>query len=103
MSVTTSPSTESPKNSRRSLVTVSPCSNANDRCVRAASRSLAAGVVPAVAAHPMGHLGLLALRTRAVRRRLRLPVRTSLRGAGFALLLLGDRHGGSFLVSRCPE
>src|SRR3954469_13609067 len=38
MSVTIRPSTESPRNSRRSFVTSSPCSNANDRWVRAASR-----------------------------------------------------------------
>src|SRR3954447_12663030 len=39
MSVTIRPSTESPRNSRRSFVTSRPCSNANDRCVNAASRS----------------------------------------------------------------
>src|SRR5262245_2600237 len=39
MSVTISPSTESPRNSRRSFVTSRPCSNANDRWVSAASRS----------------------------------------------------------------
>src|SRR5690349_2228259 len=38
MSVTIRPSTESPRNSKRSFVTSSPCSNANDRCVSAASR-----------------------------------------------------------------
>src|SRR5712691_9150144 len=41
MSVTTRPSTESPRNSIRSFVTVVPCSNAYDRCVSAASRSAA--------------------------------------------------------------
>src|SRR5262249_11607458 len=39
MSVTIRPSTESPRNSSRSFVTSSPCSNANERCVSAASRS----------------------------------------------------------------
>src|SRR6476646_6663389 len=39
MSVTISPSTESPRNSRRSFVTSRPCSNANERCVSAPSRS----------------------------------------------------------------
>src|SRR6478672_2451736 len=39
MSVTMSPSTESPRNSRRSFVTSRPCSNANERWVSAASRS----------------------------------------------------------------
>src|SRR4051794_1233010 len=38
MSVTISPSTESPRNSRRSFVTSSACSNANERWVSAASR-----------------------------------------------------------------
>src|SRR4029079_8706341 len=38
MSVTISPRTESLRNSRRSLVTSSACSNAKDRCVSAASR-----------------------------------------------------------------
>ncbi len=36
MSVTTSPSTESPRNSRRSFVISVPCSNAYERCVSAA-------------------------------------------------------------------
>src|SRR6188472_3406747 len=38
MSVTIRPSTESPRNSRRLFVTSRPCSNANERCVSAASR-----------------------------------------------------------------
>src|SRR5947199_169162 len=38
MSVTIRPSTESPRNSRRSFVTSRACSNANDRWVSAASR-----------------------------------------------------------------
>src|SRR5439155_20858729 len=38
-SVTTRPSTESPRNSSRSFVIVRSCSNANDRWVREASRS----------------------------------------------------------------
>src|SRR4051795_752959 len=38
MSVTISPSTESPRNSNRSLVTSRACSNANERWVTAASR-----------------------------------------------------------------
>src|SRR2546428_15329 len=40
-SVTTSPSTASPRNSSRSLVVGTLCSNANDRWVRAASRRAA--------------------------------------------------------------
>ena len=43
MSVTTSPSTESPRNSSRSFVTGSPCSNAKERCVSAARRSAGVG------------------------------------------------------------
>src|SRR5262245_42542896 len=39
MSVTITPSTASPRNSSRSFVAVRPFSNANDRCVRASSRS----------------------------------------------------------------
>src|SRR6185312_16106431 len=130
MSVTISPRTESPRNSRRSLVTSSACSNAKDRCVSAASRRpgsrkatpsavssaptgtasgdptwlldldrLAAGVVAAVGAHAVGLLRLFALRARAVRGRLGLPCRTALRGAGLALLLLGDCHRGFLLES----
>src|SRR3954447_4855294 len=128
MSVTIRPSTESPRNSRRSFVTSRACSNANDRWVSAASRRpgsrkatpsaassappgtasgdptwlldldrLAAGVVAAVGAHMVRLLGLLALRTRAVRARRRLPRRATLGGAGLALLLLGDGHRGSSL------
>src|SRR4029078_8974710 len=128
MSVTISPRTESPRNSRRSLVTSSPCSHAKDRCVSAASRRpgsrkatpsavssapsgtasgdptwlldldrLAAGVVAAVGAHAVVLLWLFALRARAVRGRLGLPCRAALRGAGLALLLLGDCHRGFLL------
>src|SRR5262245_41731531 len=128
MSVTISPSTESPRNSKRSFVTSRPCSNANERWVSAASRSagvpkatpsaassaptgtasgdptwlldldrLAAGVIPAVAAHAVGLLRLLALWARAVRGRLGLPRRATLGGAGLALLLLGDCHRGFLL------
>src|SRR5918999_1456310 len=39
ISVTTNPRTESPRNSSRSLVASTPCSNAYERCVRAVSRS----------------------------------------------------------------
>src|SRR4051794_30733774 len=123
MSVTIKPSTESPRNSKRSFVTSRPCSNANDRCVSAASRRrgsrkatpsaassaptgtasgdptwlvdldrLAAGVVAAVAAHPVRLLRLLALRARAVGARRRLPRRATLGGTGLALLLLGNGH-----------
>src|SRR6185369_5033057 len=56
---------------------------------------LAAGVVAAVGAHAVGLLRLLALRARAVRGRLGLPCGAALRGAGLALLLLGDGHRGS--------
>src|SRR5919108_1797159 len=41
MSVTTRPRTESPRNSSRSFVVSRPCSNANERCVNAVSRSSA--------------------------------------------------------------
>ena len=124
MSVTTRPSTESPRNSSRSFVTSVACSNAYERCVSAASRSagvverhaerpvqdssdtstgseltplldldgLPAGVVPAVAAHPVRKLGLMTLRALRVRRGLGLPVRCAFRTAGLALLLLRDGH-----------
>src|SRR4051795_7434816 len=155
MSVTIRPSTESPRNSRRSFVTSRACSNANDRWVSAASRRprsqkatpsapssanarwvsaasrrpgsrkatpsaassappgtasgdptwlldldrLSAGVVAAVGADAVRPRGLLALRTGAVGARRRLPRRTALRGAGLALLLLGDSHR-RFLLGR---
>src|SRR5438132_7546102 len=46
-SVTTSPSTASPRNSNRSFVVGTLCSNANDRCVNAASlRALCLNLMP---------------------------------------------------------
>src|SRR3990172_10805783 len=56
---------------------------------------LSAGVVAAVAAHAVGQLRLVALRTLGVRGRLRLRVGLALRGAGVALVSLGNRHGSS--------
>ena len=65
MSVTTSPSTESPRNSRRSFVTSSPCSNANERCVSAASRSPASrNATPSARSSASIEAGSRSIRTR---------------------------------------